>query len=269
MFDFIRRNKVFSLCFSFCLSIILFLSVLLGLKTLNVDENILVLPSIIYPNKELVDPEFTLFKGNFNDENNTIFLTWDYKLNAHSFQKVEIYHLENLIGTYYDERQSEFSIMDDNICTGYNDFEVILYYDNGMAVTKETTVFVDYIFDIQASHQLVDNNLGKGYLVSLEYTYNTKTPVGYPILEIDTNFSSEFRKTWQWKQLPQIIRTPLANDFQKIEILYLIQFQDFIENDVNWELEFKFDSVGVRQKHAFVENLSTLEPYTEEIKLKK
>ena len=103
MLDFIRRNKVFSVCFSFCLVIILFLSTLLTLKKLDIDENILVLP-IIHPNKELVDPEFTLFKGNFDDEKNTIFLTWDYKLNSHSFQKVELYRQNQLIGTYYDER---------------------------------------------------------------------------------------------------------------------------------------------------------------------
>lgn len=269
MFDFIRRNKVFSLCFSFCLIIILFLSVLLGLKTFNINENVLVLPSIINPNKELVDPEFTLFKGNFNDEKNTIFLTWDYQLNSHSFQKVELYHEDELVGTFYDERQIELSVLSHNICTGYNDFEVVLYYDNGMAVTNNTTVFVDYIFDIETFHQLIDNNLGKGYLVKVTYVYNTNTPVGYPLLEIDTNYSSEFGQSWKWKQLSQIVRTPLINGFQKIEMFYMIQFNDFIDSDVTWELEFKFDSVGIRHKEEFVENLSAIEIYKENIKFKK
>ena len=122
MIDFIRRNKVFSVCFSFCLVIILFLSTLLTLKKLDIDENILVLP-IIHPNTELVDPEFTLFKGNFDDEKNTIFLTWDYKLNSHSFQKVEIYYENQIIGTYYDERQINIPVMSNHICTGYTEFE--------------------------------------------------------------------------------------------------------------------------------------------------
>ena len=264
MLDFIRRNKVFSVCFSFCLVIILFLSTLLTLKKLNIDENILVLP-IIHPNKELVDPEFTLFKGNFDDENNTIFLTWDYKLNSHSFQKVEIYHENQMIGTYYDERQINIPILSNDICTGYNEFEVILYYDNGMAVTSNTTVFVDYIFDITTSRLLIDNNVGKGYLYSISYIYNTNTPVGYPTLEIDTNYSSAFGKVWKWNQLPQIIRTPLNNDFQKIQIDYLIQLSDFVENDVEWKLEFKFNSVGIRHVDEFVENLSTLEVYTDDM----
>lgn len=266
MIDFIRRNKVFSACFSFCLVIIIFLSTLLGLKAFDIDENILVLPSIINPNKELKDPEFTLFKGNFNDEDNTIFLTWDYKLNSHSFQKVEIYYENQLIGTYYDERQINIPIMTNSFCTGYNEFEAILYYDNGMAVTNNTTVFVDYIFDIQTTHQLIDNNIGKGYLFSLTYLYNTITPVGYPILEIDTNYSSDFRKTWQWSQLSKIERIPLENDFQKIQINYFIQLQDFIDQEVEWKLDFKFNSVGVRHEVEFVENLSTLEINTEEMK---
>lgn len=264
MFDFIRRNKVFSVCFSFCIVIILFLSTLLTLKKLDIDENILVLP-IISPNKDLEDPEFTLFKGNFDDEKNTIFLTWDYQLNSHSFQKVEIYHENQMIGTYYDERQIDVPILSNNICTGYNEFEVILYYDNGMAVTSNTTVFVDYIFDITTSRQLIDNNVGKGYLYSISYVYNTNTPVGYPTLEIDTNYSSAFGKAWKWNQLPQIVRTPLTSDFQKIQIDYLIQLQDFVENDVEWKLDFKFNSVGIRHEVEFVENLSTLEIYTEDI----
>ena len=119
--------------------------------------------------------------------------------------------------------------MSNDICTGYNEFEVILYYDNGMAVTSNTTVFVDYIFDITSSRLLIDNNVGKGYLYSISYIYNTNTPVGYPTLEIDTNYSSAFGKVWKWNQLPQIIRTPLNNDFQKIQIDYLIHLQDFVE----------------------------------------
>ena len=151
------------------------------------------------------------------------------------------------------------------VSTGYNEFEVILYYDNGMAVTSNTTVFVDYIFDITTSRQLIDNNLGKGYLYSISYIYNTNTPVGYPTLEIDTNYSSAFGKVWKWNQLPQIVRTPLTSDFQKIQIDYLIQLQDFVENDVEWKLDFKFNSVGIRHEVEFVENLSTLEIYTEDI----
>ena len=269
MLDFIRRNKVFTVCFSFCLIIIMFLSVLLGLKTFNIDENILVLPPIMNPNNELDDPNFTFFKGNFDDEKNTIFLTWDYKLNSHSFQKIEIYRENLLIGTYYNERQIEIPIMTNNICTGYNEFELVLYYDNGLATTKNTQVFVDYIFDIETSHQLIDNNLGKGYLFVVTYTYNTNTPVGYPNLDIVTNYSSEFRKSWKWNQLSQIDRISLTNGFQKIQMYYLIQLQDLIDNDVEWKLDFKFDSVGIRHEVEFIENPSTIEINKEDITLEK
>ena len=33
------------------------------------------------------DPEITLFTGSFNDDSNTIHLTWDYQINNHTFQK--------------------------------------------------------------------------------------------------------------------------------------------------------------------------------------
>lgn len=269
MFDFIRRNKGFSIFFSFCLVIILLLCGLLGLKTLNIDENILVLPPIIQPNKELVDPEFTLFKGEFRDDNNTIYLTWDYQLNSHSFQKVEVYHDELLIGTYYNERQIEIDMMSNGICTGNNAFEVVLYYDNGMAVTSSTNVFVDYIFDIQTSHQLMENNLGKGYLFSIVYKYNINTPVGYPTLSVDTNYSSEFGKVWQWNQLSQIERETLENDFQQIRMYYFIQLQEFVDEEIEWKLDFKFNSVGVRHEVEFVENLSHFTVFTDKVEFKK
>ena len=269
MFDFIRRNKVFSIFFSFCLILILFLSTLLSLKSLNLEGNILVLPSILNPDKNLIDPEFSLFKGEFNDESNTIYLTWDYQLNSHTFQKVELYHDHSIIGTYYDERQIEIPIMENNICTGYNEFEIVLYYDNGMAVTKDTTVFVDYIFDIHTNYQLIDNNLGKGYLLSITYTYNTNTPVGYPTVDIDTNYLSEFRKSWKWNQLSEIERITLDNNFQKIQMYYLIQLSDFIDQDVEWTFDFKFESVGIRHEVEFTENPSTLEINKEDMTLKK
>ncbi len=262
MLEFIRRNKVFSICFAFCLTIILFLSTLLVFEKFNIDKNILALPAFNKPDEELIDPEFSLFKGNFNDENNTIFLTWDYQLNSHSFQKVELYHEDMLIGTYYDERQIEMPIFDYNICTGYNEFEVILYYDNGMAVTNTTTVFVDYIFDIHVDHQLVDNNLGKGYLLSITYTYNTNTPAGYPSLLIDTNYTKDFRKTWKWYQLPQIERNAFINDYQIIKVNYFIELEEFIDSEVEWTLHFKFDSVGVRHEVEFKENPATMQILT-------
>lgn len=265
MFDFIRKNKVFVASLTFCICIILFLSTCLVLKKTNGEDNILVLPPILNPVEDK-DPEISLFKGDFNDENNTVFLTWDYQLNSHTFQKVELYRNDFLIQTYYDERQCEISIFEYAITTGYNNFEVILYYDNGMAVTKEANVFVDYVFDIETSHQLVDNNLGKGYLVTIEYVYNTKTPAGFPELNIETNYSSH--GYWKFKQIDAHSKA-MENNYQKIKVYYLVNIDKRVDDEISWEFNFKFTSVGARHELEFVENPSLIEVNREEILIKK
>lgn len=263
MIDFIRRNKVFTFCLTICLIVIVGLSTLIVLKENNMNENILVLPPLLNQPVEK-DPEIHMFKGEFNEENNTVFLTWDYELNRHSFQKVELYHDETMIQTYYDERQCEVSIFEYELSTGSNNFELVLYYDNGMAVTKEANVFIEYIFDIVINRQLIQNNLGQGYLVTIDYAYNSNTPAGYPELSVKTNYSSY----WEWKQLG-IERQTYVNNYQGVKMYYLISLDQIPNQEISWELNFKFNSVGIRKETSFVENPTELEANTNEMIIKK
>lgn len=268
MLEFIKRNKMFSGCFVFSALMIILLSTLVFIKDINGDNDVIVIPPIIHEEDEIKDPEITLFSGSFDDDSNSIHLTWDYQINNHTFQKVEIYKDEKLIKTLYSDRSYDISIFNNDISTGDNNFELQLYYDNGIIVAKEIKVFVDYVFDLQASFQLMNNNLGKGYLVTFSYSYNTITPVGVPIknaTKIAT--ASKTPMYWSWKYINWESNL-LKGDYQTTKVYYFISLDSIPNQEITWELDIKLDSVGVRFEDTFTENPNTVTPITVDIKLK-
>lgn len=268
MLEFIKRNKMFSGCFIFCLLVIVLLTSLILIKDINGNSDIIVIPPIRNDEEVTKDPEVTLFTGNFNDETNSIHLTWDYNMNNHTFQKVEIYKDNTLIKTLYSERSYDVSIFDFGISTGDNKFDLHVYYDKGIIVAKETEVFVDYVFDLETIYQLVDNNLGKGYLLTFSYCYNTITPVGVP-LQNATKISTEDKTPvyWKWNYLTWQSET-IDSSYQKTKIYYFISLDDIPNEEIVWKLDVKLDSVGVRFEDEFVDNPSTAIPIEVDIELK-
>ena len=268
MLEFIKRNKIFSGCFVFCALMIILLSTLVLIKDINGDNEVIVLPPIIHDDEQLKDPEITLFTGSFDDDSNTIHLTWDYQINNHTFQKVEIYKDEALVKTLYSDRSYDISIFDNGISTGDNKFELQLYYDNGVIVAKEIEVFVDYVFDLQANYQLMNNNLGKGYLLTFTYSYNTITPVGVPFQNA-TKISTVDKTPmyWSWKYISWE-SNQLEGNYQKTNVYYFISLDSIPNQEITWELDIKLDSVGVRFEDTFTENPSNVTPIIVDIKLK-
>ena len=266
MFEFIKRNKIFSGCLLMCITVIVILSGMIFIKNITGNENILVIPPIVDEDKK--DPEISLFSGGFNDENDQIHLTWDYQLNEHIFLKVEIYRNDELIKTLYSDRSYDVSIYDYDISTGDNEFELHLYYDNGMVVTKTCEVFVDYVFNIQIDYQLIDNNLGKGYLLVLNYDYNPKTPAGLPNDSITYITTADSTKTyWRWESLRTHNITDLSSGYQHMEVYYLIHLDKFIDQSITWELSFRLDSIGVRIDQIFTDNPANVNPIVENMEI--
>jgi len=247
---------------------IILLSTLVFIKDINGDKDVIVLPPIIHEDEKVLDPEISLFTGTFNDDSNTIHLTWDYQINNHTFQKVEIYKDEQLVKTLYSDRSYDVSIFDYDISTGDNNFELQLYYDNGIIAAKEIEVFVDYAFDLQANYQFVDNNLGKGYLLTFSYNYNTVTPVGVP-LQNATKITTKDKTPmyWSWKYITWE-SNQLVKDYQNTKVYYFISLDSIPNEEITWELDIKLDSVGIRYDDSFTENPSNVTPITVDINLK-
>lgn len=264
MLEFIKRNKIFSGCFIFCLLVIILLTSLVIIKDLNGNSDIIVIPPII-SNEEVEDPKITLLTGSFNDENDTIHVTWDYEINNHSFQKVELYYENQLIKTLYSERSFDVSIYEYGIKTGENEFEIRLYYDKGIIVSEFCEVFVDYVFNVQFDYQLVDNNLGKGYLIIFKYDYNKSTPAGLPETYITTDTKLPY---WTWKKYGNPEFESKNDDYQTVTIHYFINLGEFSDKTVNWEFIFKLDSVGMRIEKEFEDNAISSNPITLDMEIK-
>ena len=249
MIEFIKRNKIFSGCLIICLLVIAGLTARLVIGQLRGEVNP-DLPLIDDPSEE-VDPQISLFSGEFDDEQKTISLIWDYQLNDHSFDKVELYYGDTLISTFTNEMETSVSIFDHGIVTGDNTFELRLYYDEGVVVNAQADIFVDYVFDIDMNVQAVDNNLGKGYLFTIEYQYNTNTPVGIPIIHINSSISS----SWDASYICRAVQERQGN-YQKIRAYYIVYMTDFPNETVTWDFSYNFKSVGVRVSDTFRENPS-------------
>ena len=265
MLEFIKRNKMFSGCFIFCLLVIVLLTSLILVKDLNGDSDIIVIPPIKNEEEEIKDPEITLFTGSFNDDNDTIHVTWDYEMNKHSFQKVEVYHENQLIKTLFSERSLDVSIYEYGLRTGDNEFEIRLYYDKGIIESKFCEVFVDYVFNVQFDYQLVDNNIGKGYLIVFKYDYNKSTPAGLPKVTITTDTKLPY---WSWKTYGEAKFVSLNNDYQMVTLHYFINLGDFMDKNAKWEFIFKLDSVGIRIEKEFEDNAISSDPITLDMEIK-
>lgn len=251
MFEFIKRNKIFSGCFALCLIVIIGLGGYALIQRAYGNDEPIVLPPIIDPDpEEEKDPQISLFSGEFEDEENIITLTWDFQMNNHSFQKLELYRDDTLIDTFYDERETKISIFDFDLSTGPNEFELRLYYDEGIVVSKEASVMIEYVFDVEMSWQPVDNNLGKGYLFSVKYHYNANTPAGIPEIFLDPTLNAG---TWDAKYIGKTSLV-LQGDYRETEAFYMAKLNEFPDEDVIWHISYNFKSVGVRVNDTVTDN---------------
>lgn len=250
MIDFIKRNKFFSASLICCLLVIGGLFGYAIVQKIQGTFDPITLPPIFNHEDEKKDPQISLFSGEFLDDGNVIHFMWDYQLNSHNFKKLELYHNDSLIDLFENEKETELSIFDFDLSTGSNHFELRLYYDDDMSIISEADVFVDYIFDEEMKYQLVDNNLGKGYLFSIKYHYNSKTPVGIPKIFVDPTLSPSI---WDASYIGKISRN-LQDDYQEIEAFYMVKMNEFPDEIITWNITYTFDSVGLSFKDTISEN---------------
>lgn len=248
MIEFIKRNKVFTGCLMFLGSVACVLVILNIVQSVKGSHEP-VIPDVFPPQQGNHEPFISDFTGNFSDETNTVELNFSYEMSNHTFLKTEIVH-NNTVIQELDQNAHSLSlpIHLNNMTTGNNEFELRVYYDEGIVMNKTVNVFIDYVFDIVTSHQLVDNNLGKGYLVSIKYHYSSTTPVGIPRVNANSTIKSPWSMSFVDKK-----STPLQGTYMEVEAFYMIYFEQEPDQEITWDLSYVFESVGVRYNDSFTE----------------
>lgn len=249
MIDFIKRNKVFTICLFLCVSIIIGLSTIALINRFTDVPPVTLIPPVKDP-EEQKDPVISNFTGNFIDDDNVVELSWKIEMNKHRLLKIELYRNSELIEECTNKTSTQLPIHLYNLTTGNNEFEIRLYYDEGVVLSATANVFIDYLFDVQMNHQLIDNNLGKGYLITIKYSYNPSTPVGVPRV----NVNSTYQNSWDFKYLGNQT-TELRANYVQMESYFLIGFDDVSNDEVTWNIAYIFDSVGIRYNDTFTEEI--------------
>lgn len=265
MFKFIKENKVFV----FFLSIVIGFIGFIGINALNKDENdnppIFVespeepddLP--IDETKELVIDSFT---GVFTDVKNVIQFKWNITENDARIKKVELYKGNRLMQEVTGLVHVDCSIEEDSITTGSNEFTLKVITDKEAVIEKTVTVNVDYVFDVVKTSQFVDNNLGKGVLLSITYRYHRQTPVGIPNMQMTTSLNGYYEHRYLEQNT-----THLSNGYEKTTAYYFMSFDQTDQTNVTWNIEYNFISVGEKEYDVIVKDMSNIVYDTNDILL--
>lgn len=268
MFKFIKSNKMFI----FFLSIVIGFIGFVGIS--SIIESSSEVPPVVEnpeppkdngndePIKEKKELEINSFTGNFSDSKNTILFKWKITENDARINKVEIYKDNLYLQSVTNKSSVEYPIQSNGITTGANTFTLRVTTEAGHVVEKEITVQVDYLFDVSMTSQFVDNNLGKGVLLSITYSYHKKTPVGIPSLYMDTTLMGYYQHHYLERKT-----TRLENDYEKTTAYYFMTFDQTNQTNVTWDVHYNFASVGVTENDVIVRDISNIEYESEDIQL--
>ena len=261
MIEFIKKNKLFISSLSVLLAVIGFL----GFQILSADSqegtSIIEIPELEDPNDPANEepgnetPVVTHkpasiqnFQGTFNDENNTITLSWSLNQNDSIIEKAELYNKDTLIADVTHNLVYEIPIDFYDITTGSNIFRLEVTLENEDPIYAETNVMVDYVFDVAMNHELTENEYGKGVLLTIQYTYHPLTPVGVPSLSITRG-----------QLVNQVIYVGTTenvqnNEFINSETTYFVPLSE--AGIIDWDCRYSFASVGLSFDHLVHEEIT-------------
>lgn len=263
MIEFIKKNKLFLSSLSILLIIIGGLSLKLVSQNsptkdpIDPDDIIIQDPDKQEPDEQ--EPPLVMhekatvnqFSGVFNDNTNTISLSWSISSHDSEIEKIELYNKDTFISDVTDNSTYIVPIDLYSITTGSNIFRLHLTLKNEEPVYAEANVQVDYIFDVEKFHSFVDNNLGKGVLLSIRYTYNSLTPVGAPGIMITkgkipgkVTYIGTFDKNH-------------GNGYVTSTTTYFVPVGDL--ESIDWHCQYSFASVNLTYDYTLQEDLTQID----------
>lgn len=266
MIQFIKKNKVFVTILTV---IVLFIGAI-GVYVLQGDNliDIAVPPLLVDPSDEeepLLDPHMratiTNFYGNFDDQGNTVFLYWNLKQNDSIVDKVELYSQDLFIADVTNTNMYEMPITVYQFATGNNEFELRCSLKNELSISEKTVVSVNYIFDIERTHSVVDHEeFGKGIEVIISYTYNRSTPVGVPNLIVKDLKGTHVSTTFISNEDLQVV-----NNYVTSKTTYFFQINGYEPNTYTWNAQWNFDAVSLSFDYTMQEVIEDVIPDVEEV----
>lgn len=167
--EFVKNNKIFLFLF------ISFSLVILTLSFFLVKGDDYYFPSW---NNE---PQYTtnaisLFNGSFNEQRKAVELSWNIQLASGSIDKFEIYHNDKLLRTGKNASSAVLGIIENDICTGNNDFSLRVTLSDGSILEKHMYVYIDEAFDFSVKQTVV----GSTIVYDVEYYYDDRNIVNPP-----------------------------------------------------------------------------------------
>lgn len=266
MIQFIKKNKVFVAI----LTVIVLLIGAIGIYVLQGDKLIdIAVPPILVDPSDSDEPQenphiratITNFYGNFDDQGNTVFLYWNLKQNDSVVDKVELYSQDLFIADVTNTNMYEMPITVYQFATGVNEFELRCSLKNELSISEKTAVSVNYIFDVERTHQIVDHEeFGKGIEVEISYTYNRSTPVGIPTLVVKDLKGTLVSTTYIGNEDLRVV-----NNYVTSKTTYFFQINGYEPNTYTWNAQWKFDAVSLSFDYTMQEVIAEAVPEEPEV----
>lgn len=183
---FIIKNKFFVSLLSIAMIVILSLGVYI-IQDKNT-SNIPVDPPSVIPGKDDSDKEAVIksLSANYNSSaiGNSISINWSISKNASIIEEIKLYLNDNepLDVTSFSSYSFTQSVY--NFPTGDNKIKLEVILEDGKSITKETTVYVDYIISVRQEVVLKGASLD----ITLEYVYMDTNPVHTPTIITNDDF---------------------------------------------------------------------------------
>lgn len=265
MIEYIKKNPIF-------LSMLCLLTITIGLLTGQAffvpDEPTIIEPPVIdkpepsTPEDPIVvnkKAEIKNFTGSFNETSNMIQLNWELAENNSVVQHVDLYVQGILVAEVTDLNRYDVPISFYEIATGSNAFEL------QMSIESETkplsypiSVSVPYIFNSSTKNVFVDNNLGKGLLLTLTYKSNERTPVGIPTIQVKTDATALVDV-----RLINTNSESMGFGYSKNTVVYFVDLSNYALQNTTWTIDYSFASVGIDIDDIVVADLSNVEFITD------
>lgn len=273
MMNYIRHNKLFTSIMAVLTSVIFVLSIALiqgkEIEPSTPDipevihelgnENNNPVPTIPIKNKALIKNFF----GRYDNNNHMISLSWSLSKNNSVINSIHLYKDETFIADVTNASSYEMPNNMYGITTGPNLFQLKVDLEDEEDFVATSYVNLDYVMDVTKSYKFIDNSLGKGMLLQLDYVYNTNSPVGVPKINIKTTVAADIAVSHISTN-----ENPMPGSYVFGSSSYFLDLSHFPEQSVSWEVKYIFESVGYNVESFITEDLSKVEYDETEIETK-
>lgn len=271
MMNYIKQNKIFSVIMAVLLSVIFVLSFALirGEMLSLPDEEapeVIVEPPVDSQEPNITNPVTPIaskaliknFFGTYHEDTHMIALSWKVIKNYSNIQSIHLYRDDVYIADVTNATSYELPINMYGVSTGPNLFQLKVDLEDEEDSFSSCYVTLDYVMDVVKDYQFVNNSLGKGMLLRLNYNYNKQTPVGVPQIKVTTTAPGDVMITHI-----STTEAELGSGYINATTTYFLDTSYLPEQSASWSIHYSFISVGVNIEMFISEDLSEVE-YSEE-----